>query len=333
MLTPDERRWRRLLDDLHQDLQRLIELSEIRNEQKTAANRDAQRVTNEAEARHIAILAELQAQRKNPEANEAQAEHKSKDPNPWLSFVVQVLLCLFTALAFGAAAFYAYIANCQRIVMDQQLTTMNNTFLEVQKQTKAAMDSASAADAQVILSRQQVEGADAAILSIATSLDRSGLMSADFDNIGRVNATNIKAILKITFQEIPSSTRIGNEIRIPIHVPNLLPKPINAPNDSENVFHWRQLLSIPEDRLKMIFSTGQTAVVTDLIVTYNNGFRNVSDASCKAFMGFYFVINRTEVSSQETPYCTDLIPAMKRFANNVADAHARQRQEQQQHPK
>jgi len=45
--------------------------------------------------------------------------------------VVQIFLCVFTALAFGAAAYYAHIASIQARIMQQQLDTTDRPWLEI----------------------------------------------------------------------------------------------------------------------------------------------------------------------------------------------------------
>jgi hypothetical protein len=64
----------------------------------------------------------------------AKPHKKCKPPNPWLEFSIQIALCVFTLGAFVAAAIYAYVAS-------GQLDTMNKTYMEAEKQTKAARDS------------------------------------------------------------------------------------------------------------------------------------------------------------------------------------------------
>jgi hypothetical protein len=71
---------------------------------------------------------------------------------------VQVALCVFTALAFGAAAYYASIAKGQKETMNGQLSVMDKTFKEVEKQTRAASEAASAAREANRLTEESLRG-------------------------------------------------------------------------------------------------------------------------------------------------------------------------------
>jgi peptidoglycan hydrolase CwlO-like protein len=62
-----------------------------------------------------------------------------------------------TLLAFGAAAYYANEAHKQSV-------TMNNTYCEIQKQTKAAQQ-------QIKLMQEQLEGTMAAVLDVTGNIN------------------------------------------------------------------------------------------------------------------------------------------------------------------
>jgi hypothetical protein len=44
---------------------------------------------------------------------------------------IQALLCIFTALAFGAAAYYAHVANLQAALMQRQLETTDRAWIKI----------------------------------------------------------------------------------------------------------------------------------------------------------------------------------------------------------
>jgi UDP-N-acetylglucosamine transferase subunit ALG13 len=131
MQKPEEHHLNRLVDSLAIELRSITtHLDQIRTQQESSG-RDQQQTTNEATNRTVAAITTLQT--------------------PRLEFAVQCLLCLFTALAFLAAAWYAHVASQQRDTMDKQLTamreqayTMTDAFHESQMQSDAIELSADA---------------------------------------------------------------------------------------------------------------------------------------------------------------------------------------------
>jgi hypothetical protein len=135
MRTPEDHQFNKLLEPLATELRSIAtRLDQIRAQQESS-NRDQQQATNEANNRAIAAITSLQTIRAHTEANYSQQQHAG--PNPWLNFAVQCALCLFTAGAFVAAGYYAWIANQQKDTMVRQFNVMADTFHESQMESDA----------------------------------------------------------------------------------------------------------------------------------------------------------------------------------------------------
>jgi hypothetical protein len=130
MLKREENQLRKLTDPLHAALRSIVAHLEQRQAQQETSNSDHERSTDDAANRTIAAITELQAV--IAANHREQAEQQNRGPGPWANFVVQCVLCVFTGLAFAAAAYYAYVTKAQ--------------LKEIQDQTPAIKAAANAAN-------------------------------------------------------------------------------------------------------------------------------------------------------------------------------------------
>jgi hypothetical protein len=106
------------------------------------------------ERNHLEEIAALRqiADRLQAISSQQNSEHQRNERRYWRwSVVIQILLFIATASAFGAAYWYARIADQQKNTMITQATATNSTLQEIQKQTplirQGADGSTKAADA------------------------------------------------------------------------------------------------------------------------------------------------------------------------------------------
>jgi hypothetical protein len=114
------------------------------------------------------------------------------------NFEVQVWLAIATTLAFGAAAIYAYIAHRQSVISNGQLTTLQDTLGEFQKQTR--------------LMKQQLVGTQGATLNLTLGFAGNGQLNVGLENMGVVTATHVHFKLDITPQTIADLRTTGTPI-------------------------------------------------------------------------------------------------------------------------
>jgi len=127
----------------------------------------------------------------NALANQTAADRIPNQKFQSRSIAVQWFLFAATFLAFGAAAYYAHIARLQKDTMVSQLTTMNNTFKEVQAQSKAVVDSAKAANDANRLTEESLRGRIAIkSIRLRSKLNAGEVVSVvvDTENIGHAAA-------------------------------------------------------------------------------------------------------------------------------------------------
>jgi len=153
MLTPEERRQRELVDGLRTDIRALAHSLDVYAQalKATETSRDASYQQAEEARIRAVVLEQIQTER-----NATEAKSKKKE---WSSFekgylTVQILLLVATAGAFGAAYWYARIADVQKNTMISQGQTMDNTLAETQKQTPIINRSADAADRAITQNTQ-----------------------------------------------------------------------------------------------------------------------------------------------------------------------------------
>jgi hypothetical protein len=186
----------------------------------------------------------------------AESRAQGNQSNTFQNRSIRVQWCLFwaTFAAFAAAAIYAGIAN-------QQRQTMDNTFSEVEKQTR--------------LMQREVEGATAALVTIqfrALWQERSYL-SVIMLNRGRSTAFNIHADLKAVVISLPSEKSLN---RIPplewkVNITDFDP----LPDSIERGIY----LDLASSDLRAGRSMGEAIKLTGTF-TYYNGFRPTSQPIC-----------------------------------------------------
>lgn len=113
MLTPEERHSKDLIDGLREDIRALARsLDEhARALEGTKTSREA--TDEQAEEAHIRaiVLEEMKGERNRAESNSKQKKWSSLE---WASLALQSLMLAATAAAFGAAFWYARIADAQK---------------------------------------------------------------------------------------------------------------------------------------------------------------------------------------------------------------------------
>jgi hypothetical protein len=127
----------------------------------------------------ISVIAEPS----NTEKADRAAEQEKNYRYQRIGLRIQGALCFFTALAFGAAAYYAYVAKSQEC-------TMASTLAEVRKQNE--------------LSLQQIKGTQAAMVHMLLGIGRNPYrLTVQASNSGHVIANKIVAHIIVTIRELP----------------------------------------------------------------------------------------------------------------------------------
>jgi hypothetical protein len=176
MLPTPEERFHETLAAIFRDflssVRLLLEQKERRVSEADASADERNRLEEVTALRQIANRLEAITAQQN-------SNHQQRERQYWgWSLFVQVLLFLATTGAFGAAIWYASIARNQKTTMDGQLTAMNNSFAEIQKQTgpikdsaKAATDGAKAAQQSANVARDALTRGQRAFVSFAQRWD------------------------------------------------------------------------------------------------------------------------------------------------------------------
>jgi hypothetical protein len=151
MPTPEERRLRQLESDIIGSLREigssLRSLLEVRKKEQEHSAAERQAATQENDILKSSDALRDVTYRLEALAREIDSEQEKRERRQFQNRSLAVQWCLFAAtfLAFGAAAWYAWVATQQKLAMEGQLTAMNNSFGEIQKQTSPIIDSARAA--------------------------------------------------------------------------------------------------------------------------------------------------------------------------------------------
>jgi hypothetical protein len=218
MLTPEERRIKEFVDKLtssisdladkqtaiHRDLRSITEILEKIQAKQESSNPSDNKATNTSDA----ISKTAPAKRYVEEADQ-ETSHSPKTrsgPNPWLTFIIECVLCIGAVGAFIATGIYAHITSEQRDIMTAQWAstllqwqTMDKTLTEIQKQTPLFDQSATAAKNSVEESKRgriasEAQSTSSLNASIATSqLDqRAWVGVADFITMGGTETADRK---------------------------------------------------------------------------------------------------------------------------------------------
>ncbi len=145
---------------------------------------------------------------------------------------VQIALCVFTACAFGAAAYYAHIARLQKDTMNDTLTETRKQTGFAEKSSKGAADAASSAQDALKLARDNFRQDQRPYVWLRNDLlfpthieatkdgkvtDRRAIWDWHYTNYGKTPALHVRFISKMNIGEnagkegrrlgpIPSST-------------------------------------------------------------------------------------------------------------------------------
>jgi hypothetical protein len=204
------------------------------------------------------------------------------------NFKVQVWLAIATTLAFGAAAIYAYIAHRQSIISDGQLTTLQNTLGEFQKQTR--------------LMKQQLVGTQSATLNLTLWFSGNGL-NVSLENMGIVTATNVHFKLDIAPQTVSDLRTTGAPISFePADI-----APIKGKEAWSHTFllpwHPPQLTNKKEWPADW---PGKNTFELRGKFSYQNGFGDeVSEEFCKKWLPEFTITTKAQSSSGGGLYACD----------------------------
>ena len=153
-------------------------------------------------------------------------------------------------------------------------------------------------------------------------------ISMGITNEGHFIGTGVNGLLIVSLRSIPDGRVIGESQSLKLQIPNILGMSDNPTTPTNNLFNLEAYYrSTPSEDL--LLASGRTALVTDLLISYNNGFETVADRACYGYMSFRLVLRKsrtsTEVAEQTArPLCGNLTQAMTDFAAQLSDAEKRQ---------
>jgi hypothetical protein len=204
----------------------------------------------------------------------------------WATFFV-------TFLAFIAAAVYAGIAQRQKEVMDK-------TYVESQKQSKAATESTS-------LLRQQLVGTEAAIVEFKATVNLAGL-AIRLENKGHVLANHVNVELEARRQDIPGSKWIGDWQQCTIKDLRLAVGPPGSGKVCPTLYGYSR-----EIYDEMMFTRQSISIKGKF--TYDDGFgNNIHQDICESWLGYNILIGRGGSSHAEDFVSCDEFPFAVRHA-------------------
>jgi hypothetical protein len=257
-LKPDERRAKELGDAVVAALRDAVSAvnslrDELRdeNERRIAESRVATRKDHIPEA--IDILRNV-VDRLDALAVGQQSESKGTKKFQGRSLTVQWWLFGATAAAFIAAAIYAGIAKLQKDTMDQ-------TYVEIAKQTT--------------LTRMQVEGTQAAIV-VCNHQFSDNRLSFNVNNRGNVTANDVTAQIVLTRRGWPDK-RMRGQPRIYAIPKQPLSRDIPIAQAFSNVF--------PEQEWAPV-SMGDQFIEVDWTCSWENGFGRKNEMSQKECIAY-----------------------------------------------
>ena len=198
-------------------------------------------------------------------------QNKSRVLQSWGLFA-QFLLLVATAGAFVAAAYYAHIARLQRdtmerqfVVMDKQRAAMDNTLIEVRKQTLTGD----------MLARQ-IKGSQEARIRFMLYLSQTEPLGLGLSvtNYGQVSATHISGSLAFQRITLPQLTAIGNPFTIPVTIYDLGPRPGPEFGPEKRDDSFSRIYPIPNWTRRALDDVLKSAASVNVRgrISYDNGF-------------------------------------------------------------
>jgi hypothetical protein len=277
---------RRLIEALRSGLREIKDAAE----KQERAIRDASKTADENEReipRTIARAIE------SASYSEGQYESRQRDKEYRQQRVVMmatVATAIFTFLAFGAAAIYAFIANKQLVKMNATYEEMQKQTPEIKKSADAAKTAAEAAQEQARLMKQQLVGTQAASLHFDMWLDEStrqvGVVLNNNGNGNGVRARDIHLTWSIALVSIATRLQIGKRYTY---------SPKIDPLKASIMDSWQQHIELPwpipsipsqnENEVPLNWP-GETAIKVFGTLSYNNGFgdRYHPESICKIWL-------------------------------------------------
>lgn len=268
MLKPEERRTRErdeailaALQNLYIELRSLVQLLSPYQETENPISANQSTAEQHGQPRPQATVHAV-TQRSNAEISQDETDRQGT--NAFQRRTLTVQWCLFTAtmLAFGAAAYYAFIAK-------QQKDTMEGTFQQIRNQT--------------ILTRQQVVGTQAAFLRLTYDFDPiNKAISISIDNEGlylqsqHVAAKNTTLRFGVSRRQLPSGKILWESPSITRSIPHIGQQTFReiyqvpmSGQDQRALHDWLQTI-----RIEGSFS-------------YDNGFGDLipEEALCQSYLG------------------------------------------------
>ena len=183
MLKPEERRANELVDRLITSIQDLGEKqSQIHGDLRALLDLEQQKYTEAQErvskrrARETQLPFTIGTGQPHEHSWKGVSHRHEGRGFKIANFTVQVVLCLVTSGAMGAAIWYASIAKQQQIMMERQLGTMDRTLKETQRQAGAAEEANT-------LTHNMISGTESAVFRMNGNAFNSRV-NVFFTNIG-----------------------------------------------------------------------------------------------------------------------------------------------------
>jgi hypothetical protein len=178
---------------------------------------------------------------------DAKEQRGYQNRNFWLQFAIAV----FTAGAFGAAIYYAWYAK-------KQWTTMNDTYVEIRKQT--------------VTLQQQTEGLEAAVLQATFRLDTAQGLRGQIMNLGRVICPKVTFDLSVFVQRFPSQHRVTPVKRLRKDIYQLKAVPAGFENQ-ENLSYWLDVMPVSQEEYASL-NVGRS-ILLEGTMQFDNGFGTI----------------------------------------------------------
>ena len=218
---------------------------------QTDAIRDATKASRENKQEPLPMPLPIRAELQLPEAKENERTKREKR-----TLGIQIWLAVVTTLAFIAAAIYAGVAASQSSTFNQQLTAMNKTYGEIQKQTT--------------MMRQQLVGTQAAVIEVSPPVWNPTTQSLSITlvnvNQGAVAGTVTSFRANLQRKTWPAEKPIGEPLPIELMSPITLVK--GGQFAVEKSPPWPLPPKLKDQRSW----PGKEIVILEGSYTYRNGF-------------------------------------------------------------